>query len=200
MEEILKRYPLETEGGITIRPLQEKDESGLVELFKRIPVDERYFFKDDVTDPVIVKGWCTKLDYENVFPLIALDGDRVVADASLHRDRRGWGRHVARVRIALDPDYRRKGLAKTLIKEFIEVAPRLKIAIFKAEILTVQSGGIKLFEDLGFHCVATLPHHAIDLNGKVRDIAVYSLGVTPAERLAPEASVAEEDADVGGSG
>ena len=200
MEEILKRYPRKTEAGLTIRPLQALDETGLVELFKRIPVDERQFLKDDVTDPAIVKAWCTNLDYENVFPLLALDGERVVADASLHRDRRGWGRHVARVRIALDPDYRRKGLAKTLVKEFIEIAPKMKIAIFKAEILTVQSGGMKLFEDLGFHCVATLPHHAIDLTGKVRDIAVYTLTITPAERLAPEASLAEEDADVGGSG
>ena len=200
MKDTLTRYPRKTEDGLVLRPLEAKDEAALTDLFKRIPVNERQFFKDDVTDSSVVKGWCTNLDYENVFPLLAWDGDRIVGDASLHRERRGWSRHVARIRISLDPNYRRRGLATTLVKEFIDIAPNLQITILSAEILTVQEGGLKLFEELGFHCVATLPHQAIDLKGKVRDIAIYTLSVTPAERLAPEASIPEEDADVGGSG
>jgi len=196
---ILKtRYPRTLEDGLTLRPLEAKDERALVSFFQRIPVDERQLFKDDVTQVPVIRGWIKNLDYQNILPLLAFDGAGVVGDATLHRDRRGWSRHVGKIRITLDTGYRRRGLAKTLVQEFIELAKPLNLAILQAEVLDVQQGARSLFEDLGFHPVATLPQHAIDLSDRVHDILVYELTVTPPERLAPEAGIAEEDGDIGG--
>jgi RimJ/RimL family protein N-acetyltransferase len=195
----LSRYPRSLAGGLTVRPLRSEDESALVDFFRRIPVDERRLFKDDVTRPAVVQGWIRNLNYENILPLLAFDGRRVVADATLHRDRRGWSRHVAKIRITLDPEFRRRGLARALIREFIDLAPALRVALLHAEVLDVQKGARALFEDLGFECVATLPQHAIDFAGHVHDILVYCLVVTPPERVAADVAPVGEDADTGGA-
>jgi L-amino acid N-acyltransferase YncA len=198
MTDPLKRYPKTLPNGITLRPMEARDEAALVAFFKRIPVNERQLFKDDVTNAAVIRGWAKNLNYANILPLLAFQGSHVVADASLHRDRRGWSRHVAKVRLTLDPEQRGKGLGKALMREFIEMAHDLRTAILQAEILEVQKGGRRLFEDLGFYHVATLPQHAVDLAGRVHDILLYTYIITPPEKLSPEAALAEEDADVGG--
>ena len=178
--------------------MEASDESSLLTFFKRIPVDERQLFKDDVTRVAVIQGWVRNLDYTNILPLLAFEGSRIVGDATLHRDRRGWARHVATIRVTLDPDYRRRGLARALVKEFVELANPLRIAILQAEILDVQKEARRLFEEMGFQRAATMAQHAIDLAGRVHDILIYSLTVFPPEKLAPEAMLAEVDADVGG--
>lgn len=198
MNEPLKRYPKEISGGLIVRPMEASDESALLSFFRRIPVDERQLFKDDVTQVAVIQGWIRNLDYTNILPLLAFEGSRIIADATLHRDRRGWARHVAKVRVTLDPDYRRRGLARALVREFIDLAVPLKIAILQAEILDVQKEARRRFEDMGFQSAATLAQHAIDLAGRVHDILVYTLTITPPGQLAPEATLAEADADLGG--
>ncbi len=196
---ILKtRYPRTLEDGLTLRPLEAKDERALVSFFQRIPVDERQLFKDDVTQVPVIRGWIKNLDYQNILPLLAFDGAGVVGDATLHRDRRGWARHVAKIRLTLHPDYRHRGLAHMLVQEFIDLAQPLKIAILQAEILDIQDEARQLFVGMGFQCVATLPQQAIDLAGVAHDLLIFSQTITPPERLAPEAWLAEADADVGG--
>jgi GNAT superfamily N-acetyltransferase len=198
MNDSLKRYPKGIAGSLKVRPMEESDESELLAFFKRIPVDERQLFKDDVTQISVIQGWMHNLDYSNILPLLTFEGSRIVAHATLHRDRRGWARHVAEIRVALDPEYRRRGLARALVQEFIDLAGPLKIAILQAEILEVQWEARRLFEEMGFQGVATLAQHAIDLSGRVHDILIFSLTTYPPEKLAPEASLAEIDADVGG--
>ena len=182
VEEALRSFPKKILDSLTVRPMEKGDESALVEFFKNIPVDERHLFKDDVTSKVVIQKWCRKLNYENILPLLVFDGSRIVADATLHRDRRGWSRHVATLRVSLDPAYRRRGLAGALIKEFLNLATPFGVAILRAEILDIQKGARALFEERGFLRVATLPQNAIDLAGRVHDLLVYNYTVTPPER------------------
>jgi GNAT superfamily N-acetyltransferase len=194
----LKRYPKTVAGRFALRPMEASDQSALLVFFRRIPVDERQLFKDDITRVSVIRGWIRNLDYLNILPLLAFEGSRIVADITLHRDRRGWARHVSKIRLTLDPDYRRQGLARALVSELMDLAKGLNIAILQAEILEVQKEARLLFEDLGFQCVATLPQHAIDLAGRVHDILIYAQTITPPESLAPEARLTEAEADVGG--
>jgi RimJ/RimL family protein N-acetyltransferase len=198
MREILKRYPRAVGDRFTLRLLKAGDEAALYAFFRRIPIDERQHFREDVLDRSILRGWVRNLRVQTVLPLLLLDGRRIVADATLRRHRHGWSRHVGRIRITLDPAYRRRGLGKALVREFIDLAPGLGIAILDAEVLSAEKGAARLFEGLGFFPAATLPQHALDLASRVHDIVVYTCTVTPPERLAPEVALAEEDADLGG--
>lgn len=196
--EILKRYPRTLPGGLTLRPLEPRDGDALLAFFKRIPVDERELFKDDVTDPKVIRQWIQKLDYSHILPLVVVSGSRIAADATLHRDRRGWARHVAKIRVALDPEFRGKGLATTLVKEIIEISKMSGISLLDAEILSRQSRATHLFEKLGFMCTAILPQHAFDLAGHLHDIAIYTFTVTPPEKFMPGASLPTGEVDIGG--
>lgn len=194
----LNRYPKSLPGGVLLRPMTAEDESGLLRFFKRIPVEERQFFREDVTQPAVLQGWIRNLDYRRVLPLLAFQGPRVVADATLHRDTGGWSRHLGKIRLTLDPEFRRQGLGRLLIQEFLELSTSLGVAVLEAEILDAQNDAASLFEEMGFQCVATLPQHAIDLSGRVHDVRLYAQMIRLPEGLAPEAQLAEADADVGG--
>jgi RimJ/RimL family protein N-acetyltransferase len=198
MSSLHSRYPRRLEGGLVLRPMQAADQTELAGLFSRIPVDERQLFKDDVTRSAVIQGWIRNLDYSNVLPLLVLDGPRVIADATMHRDRRGWSRHVAELRVAMDPEYRRRGLARMLVHEFMSLAPEIGIAILNASVLDVQKNARGFFESVGFLHMATFPQNAIDLAGAVHDVLVYSVTVVPPGRMAPEALWTEEEAEVGG--
>jgi len=198
MNAALKRYPKTANGDFMVRPMNASDGPALVAFFRRIPVDERQLFREDVTQGPVIEGWIRHLDYERLLPLLAYHGEQVVADATLHRETGGWSRHLGKIRVTLDPDFRRRGLARMLIQEFIDLAKPLGLAVLQAEILDVQKHAELLFEDMGFQWVATLPQQVIDLSGRVHDLQVYSQAVRMPESLAPEAKLKEADADVGG--
>ena len=174
------------------------DESALLEFFKRIPVQERQLFREDVTRPSVIQGWIRNLDYARILPLLAFQGSRIVADATLHRESGGWSRHVGKIRLTVDPEFRERGLARLLLQEFLDLSKALGVAVLAGEILDLQEQEAMLFEEMGFQCVATLPQHAIDLSGRVHDLRVFAQTLHLPEGLAPEARVAEADADVGG--
>lgn len=195
-----RKVQLEDRSIVEMRPLKESDEKRLAEFFARLPLPERRLFKDDVTNREVIAGWCRKINYEVILPILAVDKDRIVGDATLHREKRGWMSHVARVRVSVDPDARGRGLATRLVQEIITIAPKFGIAILDAEILAEQRGGVHVFEELHFVNIATLPQHALDLNRQAHDVLVYSLNVMPPERLAVDPDEVAEDIDVGGAG
>jgi GNAT superfamily N-acetyltransferase len=174
------------------------DEVPLLMFFRRLPVAERQLFKEDVTRPSVIRSWIGSLDYEQILPLLAFEGPRVVGKVTLHLDRQSWSRHVGKIRLTLDPGSRGRGIGRALIAEILDLAPQLHVAILQAEILDAETGGRAFFEKMGFHCIATLPQNAIDLSGRVHDLLIYAYTVTPPEKLAPEASLTEAEADVGG--
>ncbi|HYE99793.1 MAG TPA: GNAT family N-acetyltransferase [Planctomycetota bacterium] len=197
MEELLRRYPKTVAGRFQVRPLEAVDRDALEAFFTRIPPYERELFADDVTRAPVVRGWIRDLDYAVVLPLVAFDGPRIVADATLHRDNRGWFRHVGRIRIALDPESRLQGLARALVREFAQLAGPLGVALLEAQVLDVQADGQRLFEDMGFLRATTLPGHAVDQAGGVHDVHVYTLQVTPEGDWTGPAAWTGDEADIG---
>ena len=72
---------------VIVRPLEDGDEQALLDLFLRIPEEERFFLKEDVTAPAVVQRWVRERDFRRALALLALDGSRIVADAVLIRRR-----------------------------------------------------------------------------------------------------------------
>lgn len=120
------RFPMEAvlRNGkrLLIRPFTESDVDGLHEFFQRLPVEVRRFAWDKIDDRSLVESWGRNLDYNRVLPLLALDGRKVVADATLHRREGSPLRLVGRIKWLLDPEYRGQGLGTTLVSTFISIA------------------------------------------------------------------------------
>ena len=196
----LMRYPKLVSDHLELRIMTASDEPELLAFYNRIPVGERQLFNEDVTRASVIRSWTRNADFDRVLPIVALEGRRIVANVTLHLNRRSWSRHVAKIRMTLDPEVRGRGIGSALVKELIDLAPSLNVAILQGEILDAEVEGRQFLDKVGFQCIATLPQHAIDLSGRVHDLLIYAFTVTPPEKLAPEALLSEADADVGGAG
>ena len=91
--------------------------------------------KEDVTSPEVIERWCEELDYRRVIPLVATRGDRIIGDATLHRSRSMARRHVADVRVVVDPEYRNKGVGRGLLRCLGDVAGRSDVARLRFEVV-----------------------------------------------------------------
>jgi RimJ/RimL family protein N-acetyltransferase len=161
---------------IVIRPMTPGDEAALLAFFLRLPEEERYYLKEDVTSPEVVRQWSEHLNYSRALPLLALDADRVVADGTLHRRRAGARKHIGEIRVVVDGEYRNKGVGTALMHELIEIARDSDLELLTFELVAdEQDAAIRTSEALGFTRIATLPNHVRDIKGKPHDLLIMGL-------------------------
>jgi len=175
---MLRNYPTEVRlkdgSAITLKPFEKKEKDSLYEFFAALPEEDRLYLKDDVTDPMVIEKWARELNYDKVFPLLAWDGKRVVADGTIHRNMTGWMRHVGTIRVAIAKDFQRKGLGSIIARELFYFALKCGLEKIVAEMLDIQYSAHKVFEKLGFSKEATLRHHVVDQIGVKHDLFIYS--------------------------
>lgn len=174
--------PVKLEDGtrVILRPLIPQDENALIDFFKAMPEEDILYLRDDVKDSQVIKRWCQGLDYEATLPLIADLEGKIVGDATLHQEKRGWRSHIGTVRAVIHPQYRGKGIGRALLGELIQVALDIGLVKLDAEFMAEQTRQIAIFEKLGFVNMAVLPQHVKDLRGESHDliIMVYDLRAT----------------------
>ncbi len=177
----LKNYPkkvaLRSGQEVTLRLMTPQDESALLEFFRSLPEEDRMFLKEDVTDPSVIHRWAQTLDYERVIPILAIIGERVIADATLHRQSFGWSQHVGEIRVVTSKEFRRQGLGILLAKEIFFLALSLKVEKVVAEMMDTQSAAIQVFKAIGFEKEAVLKNHVKDLQGKRHNLLIMSQDV-----------------------
>ena len=179
-EHFPKPAKLEDGTRIIIRPLIAQDEAALVDFFKAMPEEDLLYLRDDVKNPQVIKRWCQGLDYETTLPLIAEIEGKIVGDATLHQEMRGWKSHIGTVRVVIHPQHRGKGVGRQLMGELIQVALDIGLVKLDAEFTAEQTRQIAIFERLGFVNMAVLPQHVKDVKGESHDlvIMVYDLRAT----------------------
>lgn len=170
-----KTLTLRDASRVTVRPLRSGDRDALGDFFRRIPEEDRKFLKDDVSRPEVIAAWCRDINPERVLPLIAEAAGKVVADATLHRRRAGWLRHVGEVRLVVDPEYRRMGLGSRLLEEVTLLAQSEGLDKLVAELTPEEVAARKAFERQGFRQVAVIPGLVRDQTGTSRDLVVLVL-------------------------
>lgn len=163
---------------VLLRLLTPADRQALVDFFAPVSADDRRYLRHNVADPKVIGAWIDELDYDRVLPLIALAGERIVGDATLHFGR-GPTRHVAEVRIFLARDFRRRGLGNRMIQTLIELGKRRSVHLILAEIVTDQANEIKAFQNVGFERKCTLDDFFMLPDGDMRDVAQLILRVRP---------------------
>ena len=175
-EILIKTYPqsisLEDGTPVTLRPLLKADEAALLEYFGSLPPEDRLCLKEDVTDPKVIENWIYELNYDTVFPLIALHNGNIVGDATLHFNPIGWTKHQGEVRLTTSTRYRVRGLGTILVHNLIDIATRLGLEMISIEIPPMLDKAFYLFEKMGFKEVANLKGFVKDLEGKESDLVL----------------------------
>lgn len=160
---------------VLLRPFTRKDVSALHEFFLRIPEEARRFAWDKVEDRRVIERWGRELDYEKVFPLIALDGGRVVADATLHRRERGPLRLVGRIKWMIDPAFRGVGLGSLMVNHFIDTARGIGLKHLNCMLISdLEADAIRVLSELGFRQYA-IPGYGADPDGNPHDMTLMVL-------------------------
>lgn len=188
LDSILEAYPKEitVKDGFTavLRPLESSDESGFHEFFLAVPEQERMFIKHRVTDPAVIGDWCRNIDLGRNLPLLALSGDRIIADATLHQQLGGWKRHIGRVSVLVHPQFRGRGLAKALVVEIIELARNFSLEKLEAEFIGEQETAIRMFGLLGFTPLVRLPDYVKDMRAISHDYVLMGIELDTPEEYA----------------
>lgn len=161
---------------VTVKPMTTEDSYALLQFFLNVTPDDRYYLKEDVTSPRVIRRWAEELDYDRALPLLAWVNGKIVADGTLHRTRTMARRHVGEVRVVVDPEYRNKGLGTSLMHELAEIAYEngLERLTFEA-IAGKEDAAIKSAEFVGFMKLAVLPGHGKDIDGQPRDIVLMEM-------------------------
>jgi len=188
LNDILEQYPkavkLKNGSSVMVRPLEANDEKRFHEFFVAVPENERILFKHRVTDPNVIHDWCQRIDYGKILPLLALDGDKVVADASLHQTLGGWKRHIGRLSVVVHPNYRGRGLAGMLVNELVEIAGNVGLEKLEAEFLGEQHAARRVFQEHGFHEMLVLEDYVKDMQAISHDYVLMGRHIITDEEYA----------------
>ena len=168
------RYPQEAvlrDGRrLLIRPFTEHDVDCLYEFFLRLPQDVRRFAWDRIDSRSLVESWGRELDYARVLPLLAWDGHKVVADATLHRREGSPLRLVGRVKWLIDPAYRGAGLGTLLVNNFIDTARADGLRHLTCMLISdSEADAVETLRNIGFQGY-TIPGYGTDPDGNQHDM------------------------------
>ncbi len=175
------RYPQEAalrDGRrVLFRPFTAQDTEALFEFFQRLPDTTRRFAWDRIDDRGLIESWGRNLDYGRVFPLIAVDGTRIVADATLHRREGGPLRLVGRVKWLLDPELRGVGLGTLLVSHFIATARHNGLRHLSCMLISdLEADAVETLKGLGFDAYV-VPGYGTDPDGNQHDMTKLVLAL-----------------------
>jgi GNAT superfamily N-acetyltransferase len=168
------RYPQEAvlrDGRkVFLRPFAEKDVDALYEFFQRLPSSYRRFAWDPIESHSLIERWGREIDYAKVFPLLALDGNRIVADATLHRRDGGPLRLAGRIKWMIDPAFRGVGLGTLLVNLFIGIARENGLRHLNAMLISdLEADAVTTLQNLGFQPYV-MPGYGTDPDGNQHDM------------------------------
>lgn len=155
---------------VMLRPFAEKDVDALYDFFHRMPGEYRRFAWDNLDNRSLIEGWGRDIDYGKVFPLVAVDGGRIVADATLHTRKGGPLRLVGRIKWMIDPEFRGAGLGTILVNHLIHIARERGLRHVNSMLISdLEADAVKTLEGLGFTSYVQ-PGYGTDPDGNQHDM------------------------------
>ncbi len=162
---------------LLIRPFAQNDATALWDFFQHLPSEVRRFAWDNIDDRRVVERWARNVDYGKALPLLALDGQRVVADATLHRREHGPLRRVGRLKWLLDPEYRGQGLGTTLVNSLIGIAGEQGLRHLTTLLISdLEADAVVTLTELGFEQIP-IPGYGTDPDGDQHDMVKLILAL-----------------------
>ena len=177
MHELKKKGKLKDGSEVLLRPMIREDRMAIGNFFNRLAPAVLQYVRHDVTDSKVLDQWFEHLDYERVFPLLAFKGDKVVANASLHRVAYGWRKHLGTIRIVVEPELHEKGLGTLMINELIDLAQEFGLEKLMVEFPLKAHGALAMFKKAGFSPRAVIEGLMKNRHGENVDVVIMVMDV-----------------------
>ena len=175
MSEAKRSYPRSVSCGetqIEIARMTGADRAALVGFVATLSAHDLLFVPRDLRHPKVVDAWMRSLDAGELASLVARDGGKLIGCTAIVVDELSWSRHVGELRVLVAPDWRGRGLGRTLIQECFAQALELGLSKLVAQMTVDQRSAITLFEELGFRAEALLGKQVADRDGKLHDLVL----------------------------
>ncbi|MEI8181671.1 MAG: GNAT family N-acetyltransferase [Desulfomonile sp.] len=176
---MLTRYPKEIVSAdgirIILRPVMREDEKSLSEFFSRIPEEERWFRRHNLAEPAVLREWIEDLDQGRIIVIVAVNtiDNEIIANVRLHRRPTECLRHLAHLRIIVDPRYRHRRIGTQILLNIIELAKDMGIEKLVAEFVAgIEETAVKGARKLDFFEQAVLKDYVKDSQGNYHNLTI----------------------------
>ena len=116
-----------------------------------------------------------QVDEQNHWRLVAeLEAGDFVADGTMDREMFGWTRHIADMRIVVDPRFDDKGLREAIAEELLRAAQQAGVERLQTEVLQEHTSYISVLEHIGFTREVVRKAYAKGVDGKLHDVIIMS--------------------------
>ena len=177
MDKYPKELILKNSKAVELRLLTEDDFDKLVDFFQKLPIKDRMYLRIDVMKRENILKRFGTIDYNNMFPVIALADEKIIAIGTMFRSQFGWMRNLGELRVVVSPEYQREGLCTILTKELFFHSLTTDMYKIQAELMENQKSAISCFERLGFKKEAVLKKHVTDIKGNRHNLIIMSLDI-----------------------
>ena len=130
------------------------------------------FLRINITERSAVERWAHYVETGRTYTVLAVDGDRVVGEASLLHSTASWTRHIGEIRMQVIPEARRNGLARVLAEEIEWIAKQMSLTMLTARMTLEHEAAQKVFRQLGFQREAVLWDYVMTADGQTRNLLV----------------------------
>jgi L-amino acid N-acyltransferase YncA len=162
---------------VTIRNLTVEDLDRLMSFYQSLPEEDMKYLRVDVTNRNIVKQRIEFAEAGNIFRIIALKGDTIIADGALELTTEEWRRHQGELRVIVAEEFRRKGVGMIIMREVYFLAIEKKVEKVVAKMMKPQVAARTICKTLGFHEELVIPDYVKDQTGKSQDLVIMTCDI-----------------------
>lgn len=177
----MSKYPklvkLKNNESVSLRLLTQEDLELLINFFQSLPLEDRMYLRSDVMKKKNILRRFGNINYDVMYPILALANNKIIGIGTLFRAEFGWMRNLGEIRCVVSNKYKRKGLGTILVRELFLYAVSTDLFKIQAEIMEDQKSALRAFERMGFKQEAILEKHVTDINGKRRNLVIMSLDI-----------------------
>ncbi len=166
---------------VVLRHMSSKDAEALMRFAEGLSEHDLLFLRRDIRRLEAIEDWLMDIDSGHVLTILALAGEEVFAEATIHRETWKNTQHVADLRVIVATRARGLGLGRLLTEEALKLARRSGIEKMMASMTVDQKSAIAVFRGLGFEREALMRDHLKDMEGKTHDLVVMSRKVEAEE-------------------
>ena len=157
-------------------PLVDSDLDRLLAFYAQLPQSVKNHLRYDVgKDREVGAKRLRQIDGKSHWRVVAEAQDgSFIGDGTLDREMFGWTRHIADMRIVVEPGSQNLGLGEAICEELVRLARRANVERLQTVVLAEHEAYIKFLEDQGFTREFTRKAYAKCVDGKLHDVIIMS--------------------------
>ena len=172
-----KKETLKDGTKILIRKLHINDLDRLMKFYSSLPPEDRKYLRIDVTNKEVVKQRISLTETGNVFRLVALFEDEIIADGALELSGEEWRKHQGELRVIVARPFQQKGLGLILVREMYFLAIEKNVEQVVVKMMNPQIAAQRIFQKLGFREEIQIADYVRDQAGEKQNLIIMTCNI-----------------------